>query len=240
MQLLKRTIVIPCYNEAYRFPYEKYKSFLQENNFYTIFVNDGSTDTTNEVLRNLAQEVPDYVEVIELPINSGKAEAVRQGIMKALETSQFVAFIDADEAVSLLELKTMFTEIEKYNFIFGSRIQTLNSNIERSRARHYLSRIFATIVSFTIDLPVYDSQCGVKIFKKELAEKLFATPFHSRWLFDVEIFLRLKKLYSNHEIKKLVFEYPLKNWQEIKGSRLRCGDFIKAPLMLRQIKKRYK
>lgn len=240
MQENKRTIVIPCYNEAQRFAVDDYKNFLQKNNFYIIFVNDGSTDQTDTIIKNLVQEFPEQTEVIELSQNLGKAEAVRQGVLRAIEISDQVAFSDADLSVSLSELEVMFEKMNKYEFVFGSRIRTLNNNIERKLLRHYASRLFATLVSLAIGLPVYDTQCGVKIFSKELADKVFSEKFYSRWFFDVEIFIRLKKIYSLEEIQQLAFEYPLINWKERGGSRLQVIDFIKAPYKLWQIRKKYK
>lgn len=236
----KKTIIIPCYNEAHRLLVDEYRVFLRENDFSILFVNDGSTDNTNEVLQKLIEEFTGQLEILDLPINSGKAEAVRLGILKALLTSDEVAFIDADMSVSLVELKTMFQRIEKYSFVFGSRIKTLNNNIERKWLRHYISRVFATMVSTVVGLPIYDSQCGVKIFKKELAIALFDEKFFSRWLFDVEIFFRLKRLYNLKEIQAIAYEYPLIQWQEKGGSKLRVKDFFIAPYRLWQIRKKYR
>lgn len=240
MTELKRTIVVPCYNEAHRFSIEEYKYFLRKNSFFIIFVNDGSTDQTEKVLADLKQEFPSQVEIINLPHNSGKAEAVRQGMLQALKKSDQIAFSDADLSVSLTELETMFEKMNIYSFVFGSRIRTLNNNIERTLLRQYASRLFATLVSSVIGLPVYDSQCGVKIFNATLAKQVFAEEFYSRWLFDVEIFLRLKNLYSLKELQELAFEYPLVNWKEKGGSRLQVVDFFKAPYKLWQIRKKYK
>ncbi len=236
----KRTIIVPCYNEAHRLAVNEYRNFLQKNNFYIIFVNDGSTDQTDILLKNLVQEFSTQTEIFELSENSGKAEAVRQGVLRAIETSEEVAFCDADLSVSLSELEVMFEKMDTYSFVFGSRIRTLNNNIERKLLRHYASRLFATLVSLAVGLPVYDTQCGVKIFNKELATKIFSEKFYSRWFFDVEIFIRLKKLYSLEKIQQLAFEYPLINWKERGGSKLQLLDFIKAPYKLWQIRKKYK
>ena len=86
---------------------------------------------------------------------------------------------------------------------------------------HYLGRVFATFASITIGLPVYDTQCGFKVFNHQLAYEIFSKNFISKWIFDVELFLRAKS-------KDTFFkEIPLKYWVDISGSKLKKQTFYK-------------
>jgi hypothetical protein len=84
--------------------------------------------------------------------------------------------------------------------------------ISRLPSRHFFGRAFATLVGFLLKLECYDSQCGAKLFRKELINQLFGEPFISRWIFDIELFLRLKE----HR----AIEYPLKEWRDVRGGKV--------------------
>src|SRR5690606_37481279 len=159
------------------------------------FVNDGSTDHTFEVLQNIRQKFSKEVHVIDLPKNVGKAEAVRQGFLRAFQVDHFthIGYLDADLATHLNEIAYMLSHFNgKVKIVLGSRVLRLGAVIQRSSLRHYLGRIFATIASNVLDMKVYDSQCGAKLFEMNMAQILFQKPFISKWLFDLELLYRLK------------------------------------------------
>ncbi|HUE71896.1 MAG TPA: glycosyltransferase, partial [Pirellulaceae bacterium] len=163
-------VVIPCYNEAQRLPAEAIRAYLRDHpSISFVLVNDGSCDDTADVLGELAAEMPGQATVVSLEKNQGKAEAVRQGILAALENSpQFVGYWDADLATPLDEIdrfRSILLERPELLVAMGSRVRLLGRRIERSAARHYLGRIFATCASLALAMPVYDTQCGAKLFR---------------------------------------------------------------------------
>jgi len=233
------TVVVPCYNEAARFHTRAFENFLRSpgrHDVRLLFVNDGSRDQTLVKLEELRQRFPDCVQVLDLQPNSGKAEATRQGMLRVIADgrSQFTGFWDADLATPLseiLEFLNLFAEQRHLNLVFGARVRLLGRHIHRQPLRHYLGRCFATVVSILLKMPVYDTQCGAKLFRitPELNEVL-REPFHSRWIFDVEILARLLSLYRG-DTKRLegeLYEFPLPEWTDIEGSKVRSGDFLKA------------
>ena len=155
-------IVVPCYNEKDRIQLSEFSQFLSSNDsIFFCFVNDGSTDGTQQKLADFVNRNPERCQLVNLPKNQGKAEAVRQGINTMLKTSkyQFVGYWDADLAAPLTEIRGFIQKFKSNNelkAVCGSRILRLGSSIRRSVFRHYFGRIFATIVSEILNIPVYD------------------------------------------------------------------------------------
>jgi hypothetical protein len=116
----------------------------------------------------------------------------------------------------------------------------LGSRIERTPARHYFGRVFATLVSILLRLPVYDSQCGAKVMTAEKAEALFREDFITSWLFDVELLYRHKILYGTERTLQEVYEYPLYEWTESRGSKIRFVHILAMPFNLIKIYLHYR
>jgi dolichyl-phosphate beta-glucosyltransferase len=189
------SIVIPCYNEEKGISISEYSNFLDNNpEAFICFVNDGSTDKTLEVLNVLKEKYSDQIHILSLKKNSGKAEAVRAGINYCNQTfkHQYVGYLDADLATTLEEFIELHSHMHgEVIFTFGSRIRKIGSTIERKNSRFFIGRVVATLISNILDIKVYDTQCGSKLFTKEISEELFQKEFISKWLFDVEIFYRM-------------------------------------------------
>jgi glycosyltransferase involved in cell wall biosynthesis len=234
----KTTIVIPCYNESTRLPVKTIEEYLTANaNVSFILIDDASTDDTAELIRALADK-HDRVDALYQPLNSGKAEAVRRGINTALENSPaYVGYWDADMATPLSEINNFlsFFNTCDYSAVFGCRLARLGAKIYRKDTRHFIGRVFATAVSNLLRIKVYDTQCGAKIFTAGLAREIFAQPFITRWLFDVELLKRIIKLHGREKTAKIVYEYPLMHWQDVGGSKLKLSTMLKTPLYLMQI-----
>lgn len=235
----KTCIIIPCYNEGPRLCIASFLEFLENTPHSINFVNDGSNDNTLEVIQSIKKDFPQRVEVINLSQNSGKSEAVRQGFITALKNQQYdyIGYFDADLATPLDEVDFLLSQFGKdIKVVIGSRVKRLGSEIKRYPLRHYLGRVFATMASVTLDLEVYDSQCGAKIFRKEIAQFLFSRPFLSKWLFDLELLYRLKSS-NEQDFNKVILEVPLRTWHEKGNSKISLFDFLSAPLELFKIKK---
>ena len=109
--------------------------------------------------------------------------------------------------------------------VMGARVQLLGRIIARNKIRHYLGRVFATLASIVLKLPVYDTQCGAKLFvTTEAIAFAFNAPFISRWIFDVELIARLV-FKSRVNAFKSICEFPLEEWHDVKGSKIRLADF---------------
>jgi dolichyl-phosphate beta-glucosyltransferase len=227
-------IVVPCYNEAKRLPVDRFRDFLDTSSIGFVFVDDGSSDQTLQVLGDLRASREDRVHVLKLEQNQGKAEAVRRGINYALDQHiAYTGYWDADLATPLDAIPRFLAILKDrpdLDMVFGSRVKLLGRNVERRPARHYLGRVFATVVSTMLRLAIYDTQCGAKLFRvRPETRALFADPFLSRWVFDVEILARyIKQLGSAEAASHRIYEYPLEAWQDVAASKVRGADFLKA------------
>ena len=224
-------IVIPCYDEEKRLPVASFDEYLAANTHVEfVLVNDGSRDGTLPLLHSMATRWPGRIIVIDQQPNQGKAEAVRRGMSAPLsEGIKFAGYWDADLATplsSIEEFARVLTERPGIDLVLGARVALLGRNIDRAPMRHYLGRIFATAASLALDLPVYDTQCGAKLLRASPHNLgLFAKPFMSRWIFDVELIARY--LCSGGRAEGL-YELPLSSWRDVGASKVRTVDFLRS------------
>src|SRR4051812_1840211 len=211
-------IVVPCYNEATRLAVADFEQFLATTDEVSfVLVNDGSSDQTLSVLQGIAQKFAGRVRVLDVQPNQGKAEAVRRGMVLAMADNEFThaGFWDADLATPLDAIGMfvdVFDRLARVDIVFGTRVGLLGRDIERKPARHYAGRVFATAASTVLALPVYDTQCGAKLFRiNDENRALFAEPFGSRWIFDVELVARYCRTRSG---LVGIYELPLDRWRD--------------------------
>jgi glycosyltransferase involved in cell wall biosynthesis len=239
----KTAIVIPCYNESKRLKIDEFKNYLRKTKSVSfIFINDGSTDNTLEIINQIGRIAPDQVLCKSLEKNRGKAEAVRQGFLMAFKLGfKNIGYWDADLSTPLNSIDRLCEYLKEDNItiVMGSRVRLLGHKINRRWIRHYLGRIFATFASLALGLHVYDTQCGAKIFKNNFELKMvFARPFLVRWTFDVEILAKFKAIRqkgSSNSLENTSLEYPLEEWTDIRGSKIKFFDFVIAAIELVKI-----
>ena len=217
--MAKVLLIIPCFNEAKRLDPQPFKAASADISF--CFANDGSSDQTLSMLQQAFSQIG-KVSVFSSEKNLGKANIIRAAVLDQLKKGldpeiEWVGFWDADLATPLEEV-ALFLRFQadfapEAQAIFGSRVLRLGAEIIRSRKRHYLGRLFATFASVALGVKSYDSQCGAKIFRKDVLTKVFADEFLSRWIFDLEILLRLDE--------KNVVEVPLRRWHDVPGSKIK-------------------
>lgn len=239
-------IIVPCYNEAERLDVDEFVEFTVNRPWINlIFVDDGSTDDTAKVIDAAQRRAPERIRCLTLAENSGKAEAVRRGVVAAIEDgARLVGFWDADLATPLIDIdnfRALFEHDQDLQIVIGSRVKLLGRHIERSELRHCFGRIAATAVSEILGIPVYDTQCGAKLFRvNPCLQALFADPFITRWVFDVEILARwLIHRDPGIEVNRSIVEVPLHQWIDVPGSKLRAADFLRAPTDLWRVWRHY-
>lgn len=236
-------VVVPCFNEARRLDAAAFVAHAATNpDTHFLLVDDGSTDRTLACLRELAASCG-TVAVLALPRNVGKAEAVRRGVLAAMERRPaYVGYWDADLSTPLAEIGRFAAILQaepKLLLVMGARVQLLGRDIVRSPTRHYAGRVFATAASMVLRLPVYDTQCGAKLFRvTDRTPELFNEPFTSRWIFDVEILARLMDAGIGDPLH-VVYECAVDQWHNVPGSKVAPLDFLRAGLELARVFRRY-
>lgn len=240
MRRSKLILVVPCYNEARRIPLDLFERFLSRHEEIAVcFVDDGSTDSTREMLLNFVTRNDESSCLLSISKNSGKADAVRYGILEMLkqETScPYIGYWDADLATPLEQSLEFLALIDGNSMIYavvGSRWVHLGANIERGYVRNIIGMLMAALIASYLKLNLYDSQCGAKIFRSTIALEMFRKRFVSRWLFDVEIFKRLKQFLAQQlHVDEAVMmnmhcrELPLHSWRDVADSKLHLSDAL--------------
>ena len=192
--------------------------------------------------------MPERFGVCDLAQNAGKAEAVRQGVLQVCRgDAEFVGYWDADLATPLAVIPQFCRTLQenpRVQMILGSRVRLLGRPVRRRPLRHYLGRLFAAAASFVLRLQVYDTQCGAKLFRATpRIARLFASSFRTNWTFDVELlarFLQAESVAERESAVRGLYEFPLPEWQDIAGSKVRAADFFKAAFELLNIHRTYR
>jgi glycosyltransferase involved in cell wall biosynthesis len=218
-------LAIPCYNEAGRLP--SYLPALLEQiassglPVTVEVVDDGSQESqraaTDRLVTELRSSHPFLLPLRALPHNVGKGAAVRAAWDAAVESHEWLAFVDADGSLSPAETCRFLDHCLRQtnpHTCFASRIQMMGRSVDRHIYRHLSGRIFATMVGTLIDRHVYDSQCGLKALPSAHYRTIRPLLRENRFIFDVEL------LASLLHAKLPVREIPV-DWADVPGSKVR-------------------
>lgn len=215
----KIAIIIPCYNEEKRLSKTALEELYATTTAHIYLCNDGSTDGTAALIDGFANQM-ERCFVMQYTQNQGKANTIYKSANTLLEKNVYthIGYFDADFSTPVSEMIRMLDHLEKNpdRFLMGSRVKLLNYDIVRKTHRHIIGRLIITLVNIRLKLGIYDTQCGAKLFPALIAKEAFSQPFKTSWLFDIEIFIRLKKkgLLARGE------EFPLRHWRDVDGSKL--------------------
>jgi len=236
-------LVVPCFNEAGRWDEDYWSGMVTETDATYVFVDDGSTDDTRNILSTFASQ--HRALTAHMGRNAGKAEAVRLGWQEILQTEDAksisaLGFIDADGAFSpndvsrLTQLTNRSGPDPGTEAWWSSRVALAGRNIQRNIWRHYLGRGVATFLSWGEATIPYDTQSGLKLFEPNDAFiASIREPFETRWLFELEILIRFAQLAGR---PMNVWEMPLSTWIDIAGSKVSRRESARIARELMRLK----
>ena len=217
------SIVIPAWNEEDRLPrtLEKYLPMLEARSepFEIIVVVDGARDKTAEVARRYA---PRGVRVMEFPHKLGKGGAVLRGLADAKYDT--VGYLDADGPIPPREVTKLVQALEGADCVVASRwLKESVVTVRQSMFRQFYSRFWNFFARSVLLLPIRDTQCGAKFFRREVVSPILAAVVLTNWAFDVDL------LYHVRKGGKRVREVPV-TWAHDHDSKLPVHRAI--PVML--------
>lgn len=227
----KIVIVVPCYNEAIRFNSDYFNELIKIPDTIWLFINDGSTDDTGEILQKYSQK--QNTIYLTNKINLGKSKTLVRGFQYAFRqygASAWVGFLDSDGAFHVSDVQrlikhTSSKKLIAYNAVYSSRVKMAGRIIKRKPIRHVISRLITTIFGLIwLDIP-YDTQSGFKLYRSTNEFKLlFLQSFKTRWFFDIELSIKYAKY---HKTNLKVWEDPVFSWVDIKGSKINLKESVR-------------
>lgn len=227
-------VIVPCFNEELRFPIQYWKEIVRtENEIRYLFVDDGSSDRTFEILQEVCAGTPSLV--LKSAKNSGKGNAIRKGFLDTLEkypATEVFGYLDSDGAFSIKDIfrlvdiaiqRTNSLVAQPIDAVISSRVSLSGREINRKLSRHYLGRLIATLLTRKWSDSPYDTQSGYKLFlNSESFRDAIKSDFSTRWFVDIELLTRIG---INNKGILNIWEEPLLYWNDVAGSKL---NFMKS------------
>lgn len=206
------SIIIPAYNEEGRIgnSIEKISKYFVNEDYEIIVIDDGSSDRTREVVSKF-----ENVKLNEKRKNRGKGYSVKEGIF--MSKGEIILVSDADLSTPIEEFAKLNKYLGKYDIIIGSRALK-DSKVQNNIFRKLLGRFGNLLIRFVVK-DIKDTQCGFKLFKADVAKKLFNKQTIDGFGFDFEILFLAQK--NNYKIK----EVPVV-WKNAEGSKVKPIHYL--------------
>jgi len=225
-------VIVPCFNEADRLNLFYFNELSKIQNTIWIFIDDGSTDNTSQILKKHSMKT--NVMNLRIDRNVGKSKAIAHGVDFAsheFSNIEWIGFLDSDGAFALEDVSRiikMANSIKRYDAIYSSRVKMAGRNIKRNNARHILARLITSLFGLAWREIPYDTQSGFKLYRySDDYKSMFMEPFKTKWFFDIEFSIRYLK-YKEKEIN--VWEEPVTSWFDIPGSKINYRQVFRISL----------
>ncbi|MFC1521134.1 glycosyltransferase [Elusimicrobiota bacterium] len=222
----KLSVIMPAHNEGSHI-YKNIQETLKcagelASDYELVVVNDGSIDNTSQELERISKEYS-MVTSVDILRNRGKGHALKEGFKRA--TGQVIVFLDSDLELHPAQLRVLFNVMRRENadVVIGSKFHPF-SEIEYPLMRKIASRVYAFFLKVFFNLPLKDTQSGLKIYKRKVLNKVFPLILSKKWAFDVEM------LANAHHWGFRISEAPvvLTFSRRKKWGRISSGDYFRT------------
>jgi dolichyl-phosphate beta-glucosyltransferase len=228
------SVAVPAFNEGARLPLlvEQLVTEGQRTQAPTVefIVSDDGSDAEDAVRyaeiveagqrRFAAAGLSHQFRCVRVPHNQGKGAAIRRAWCGASPEARWLAFLDADGAISGREFwrlaGLLFPSEPGFDVLAASRMKMSGRCIDRKLFRHLQGRVFATLTEQLFGLGFYDTQCGLKFVRAAMLRPALDRLIENRWLLDVELLVVLRREGARFR------EEPV-DWHEPGGSKMRFG-----------------
>lgn len=222
-------IIIPAHNEEKRIArtIETYAKFFENkkderevDGFFFLIVLNACRDKTQKIVKDFSEKYKSvkYIEFKE----GGKGFAILEGFKEALKSkADLIGFVDADMATPPECFFDLIKKIKDVDVTIASR-GLKESVVKTSFTRKLTNRGFNFFVRSILLLPYKDTQCGAKLFRRKVIEKVLPEIGITRWAFDIDLIFKIRK--KGFKIKEVATV-----WNDIEGSKI---DLIKTPLQM--------
>jgi glycosyltransferase involved in cell wall biosynthesis len=212
------SVVIPAYNEALRISptLEKVTEFLRAKSYSSelIIVDDGSADSTSELLQDFSANNPS-VRVFRNEPNRGKGFSVRRGVLES--NGEYVLFTDADLSAPIEEADKLLETLESSgaDAAVGSRaLDRKLIGVRQPMYREFGGKVFNLFVKIATGLRIQDTQCGMKLFRRKSTRQAFEMQLVEGFGFDPELLFLIKRFGGK------IVEVPVR-WNDNPATRVR-------------------
>jgi len=226
-------LVVPAFNEEKRLQPTNFLRLCRESELDILFIDDGSTDQTVEILKSLSSTSP-KIKFLSLEYNSGKGNAVWFGFRKGTELGySYIGFVDSDSSCcskDIINGLNLILSDPDLSVVSGARVLLVGSNIQRSNFRKWISRIMATVLSIITKIDFYDPQSPCKWYRVDNQFKaVVGKNPQTKWFAELELVMRLRPLRST-PLK--IQEFALSEWSDVANSKLSILHF---PSVIKQL-----
>ncbi len=213
------SIIIPCYDEENRLEPRLSESIsalsaMLRYPFEIVFVDDGSTDATFEILKAAERKFPALaISAVRYTPNRGKGRAVKVGVLASRGAK--IIIMDADFSIDLSETGRFIEALDGVPAAIGTKKHLL-TRTEKSQGalRSFLGRGFTKLTNLILGLDFTDITCGLKAFRGDAGRDIFGRQLINRWSYDSET------LFLARRLKYEVVEIPVK-WHHEEESKVK-------------------